>query len=113
MTRLPNVSARDAIRAFVKAGFTISRQKGSHVRLQHASGLKLIIPNHPGDLKRPLLKALIKQANLSEAEFRSAFVALWANVASSAAHRTSCACRDQPQPVELVNFFEFWRAGSR
>lgn len=69
--RLPNVSAKDAIRAFLKGGFIVAGQKGSHVRLENGDGIVLIIPNHTGDLKRPLLKALIKQAGMKESEFRT------------------------------------------
>lgn len=69
--RLPNITAKFAIRAFSKAGFTVEHQKGSHVRLKNTTGVTLTIPMHTGDLKRPLLKAAIKQAGLSEAEFRS------------------------------------------
>lgn len=69
--RLPNVTARDAIRAFCAAGFLIAGQKGSHVRLRRDDGVVLIIPHHPGDLKRPLLKALIKQAGMKESEFHT------------------------------------------
>ena len=71
MVRLPNISAKDAIRVFSKAGFLRTGQKGSHVRMRRADGTTLVIPNHYGDLKRPLLKALIKQANFSEKEFRA------------------------------------------
>ncbi len=68
--RLPNITAREAVRAFERSGFSIVGQKGSHVRLENSAGLALIIPQHGGDLKRPLLKALIKQVGLTEAEFR-------------------------------------------
>ena len=30
----------------------------------------IVIPMHDGDIKRPLLKAVIKQAELTEDEFR-------------------------------------------
>lgn len=69
MPRLPNITAQKAIRAFEAAGFVITGQEGSHVRLTK-DNTKLIIPDHPGDLKRPLLKALIKQAGFTETRFR-------------------------------------------
>ena len=68
--RLPNVTAKEAIRAFERAGFEVVGQKGSHVRLKNGAGVMLIIPQHGGDLKRPLLKAIIKQAGLTESDFR-------------------------------------------
>ena len=70
--RLPTVTAGKAIRAFKKHGFGVIGQKGSHVHLKNNSGIHLIIPDHAGDIKRPLLKALVKQAGLSEEEFRQA-----------------------------------------
>lgn len=69
-SRLPNCTAKEAIRAFLKVGFIVAGQKGSHVRLKNDAGIMLIIPQHGGDLKRPLLKAMIKQAGLTEKEFR-------------------------------------------
>jgi len=70
MPRLPSISARDAVRVFEKGGYVVTGQKGSHVKLVNARGTKIIIPNHPGDLKRPLLKGLIKDAGFTEDEFR-------------------------------------------
>ncbi len=70
MSRLPNITAKKAVVAFHKAGFEVVGQRGSHVRIQNSAGIQLIIPQHGGDLKRPLLKALIKQAGLSEQTFR-------------------------------------------
>ena len=70
MSRLPNISAKVAIDAFCRGGFKVVGQKGSHIRLKNTKGAQLIIPNHRGDVKRPLLKALIKQAELTEEQFR-------------------------------------------
>jgi predicted RNA binding protein YcfA (HicA-like mRNA interferase family) len=68
--RLPNINPKQAVGAFTKAGFSVVGQKGSHVRLVNSSGIQLIIPHHSKDLKRPLMKALIKEAGLTEEEFR-------------------------------------------
>jgi predicted RNA binding protein YcfA (HicA-like mRNA interferase family) len=68
--RLPNLRPREAVNAFVKNGFSIVGQKGSHIRLTNSAGVQLIIPQHSTDLKRPLLKALIKHAGMTEDEFR-------------------------------------------
>ena len=71
MTRLPTVSAQQVLKALQKAGFQISNQRGSHVRLVHpVIRFKTVVPVHPGDLSRPLLKKIIKQVGMSEAEFR-------------------------------------------
>ena len=68
--RLPNVTAKDVRRAFENAGFRTVGQSGSHAKLRNLEGITLVLPLHHGDLKRPLLKALIKQAKLTEAAFR-------------------------------------------
>ncbi len=68
--RMPNVSPRQAVAAFAQASFKAVGQKGSHIRLVHSNGINLVIPYHSKDLKRPLLKSLIKQAGLTEEEFR-------------------------------------------
>ena len=71
MTRLPTVSAQQVLSALQKAGFQITHQRGSHVRLVHQiTRIKTVIPLHPGDMSRPLLKKIIKQCNLSEQQFR-------------------------------------------
>jgi predicted RNA binding protein YcfA (HicA-like mRNA interferase family) len=70
--RLPNVSAKDAMRALEHAGFVFQRQRGSHATLRHpVSRRTIVVPIHAGDLKRPLLKAILRQAGVSEAEFRA------------------------------------------
>jgi predicted RNA binding protein YcfA (HicA-like mRNA interferase family) len=49
MKKLPLVSGIEIIKAFHKAGFIVTRQKGSHVRLKKASGekvTKITVPLH-------------------------------------------------------------------
>jgi mRNA interferase HicA len=70
--RLPIVSAKDAIRALERAGFVVQRQRGSHATWRHpVSRRTIVVPMHGGDLERPLLKVILQQAGLSEAEFRA------------------------------------------
>jgi predicted RNA binding protein YcfA (HicA-like mRNA interferase family) len=42
--RLPNLRPREAVNAFVKNGFSIVGQKGSHIRLTNSAGVQF---NHP------------------------------------------------------------------
>jgi predicted RNA binding protein YcfA (HicA-like mRNA interferase family) len=68
--RLPNVSAKDLVRALEKGGFVFQRQKGSHATFRHPETKRTtVVPLHSGDVKRPLLKMILVQAGLTEEEF--------------------------------------------
>jgi predicted RNA binding protein YcfA (HicA-like mRNA interferase family) len=68
--RLPALTADEVIRALKRAGFYERRQTGSHVILRK-EGLRrpVPIPKHRGDLPRPLLLEIIKEAGLTQEEF--------------------------------------------
>jgi predicted RNA binding protein YcfA (HicA-like mRNA interferase family) len=71
LARLPGVQAKDIVRALEHAGFEFERQKGSHVTLRDpATALTTVVPMHSGDFPRWLLKRIIKEAGLSEEQFR-------------------------------------------
>jgi predicted RNA binding protein YcfA (HicA-like mRNA interferase family) len=68
--RLPTVEAKDVVRALERAGFVFQRQKGSHATYRHPGvGRTTVVPLHSGDVKRPLLKLILRQAGLTEEEF--------------------------------------------
>jgi predicted RNA binding protein YcfA (HicA-like mRNA interferase family) len=70
MTRLPTLSAEKIIRALEKAGFLIDRQRGSHVILKHPTrDLTTTVPKHGNDVKRSLMKLILRQAGLTEEQF--------------------------------------------
>jgi predicted RNA binding protein YcfA (HicA-like mRNA interferase family) len=70
--RLPGVRAQQIVKALEKAGFEIQRQKGSHVTLRHPQTERTtVIPIHPSEFPRWLLKKIIKDAGLSEEQFRN------------------------------------------
>lgn len=71
MGRLPSVSARQVVRALKRAGFIEDRQKGSHLILIHSeTKARTVVPVHPGrTVKEPLLRAIIRDANLGVEEF--------------------------------------------
>lgn len=72
MSRLPSVTARELVAALKRAGFQKHRQTGSHLHLWNsARKLMTTVPMHPGDLKRPLVKGILKQAGLTETELQS------------------------------------------
>jgi len=66
------LSAKEVIRALVRAGFVRSRTSGSHCRLIHVNdpSRKTTIPLHSGDLPRGTLRDIIKQSGLTEKQFR-------------------------------------------
>jgi predicted RNA binding protein YcfA (HicA-like mRNA interferase family) len=67
--KLKLCSGADAVRKFQRAGWTVARQKGSHVMLTK-SGYQwtLSIPLH-SELGPGLLRKLIRQAGLNAEEF--------------------------------------------
>jgi predicted RNA binding protein YcfA (HicA-like mRNA interferase family) len=71
MSRLPTVTPRQTVVALKKAGFEDLHQRGRHVHPYHPQKKqRTIIPMHAKDLHRGLLKAILKQAGLSEEQFR-------------------------------------------
>jgi predicted RNA binding protein YcfA (HicA-like mRNA interferase family) len=71
VSELPALTARKVIRALKRAGFVEDRQKGSHLILIHPSKkARTVIPVHGSrTIKKPLLRAIIRDANLSVEEF--------------------------------------------
>ena len=71
MAKLPSLTARKVVQALKRAGFIEDRQKGSHLILIHpATRARIVVPVHPGRaLKEPLLRAILRDANLSIDEF--------------------------------------------
>jgi len=72
MTRkLPRVTADEAIRALEKAGFSLSRQSGSHRIYRNTEGRRVTIPYHSGKTLHPkVMNSVLKDAGLSADEFR-------------------------------------------
>jgi|tagenome__1003787_1003787.scaffolds.fasta_scaffold16844708_1 predicted RNA binding protein YcfA (HicA-like mRNA interferase family) len=68
---LPALTARDVLRALRKAGFTVARVRGSHHHLRHSGrpAARVVVPVHSGDLPPGTVRAIIKQAGLTEAAF--------------------------------------------
>lgn len=69
MSRLPSVSGAQCASALAKAGFAVRRQTGSHLIVQRRDPYtQIVIPNHK-ELKRGLLRRIIKDAGLTVEEF--------------------------------------------
>jgi predicted RNA binding protein YcfA (HicA-like mRNA interferase family) len=69
--RLPTLHARKIIQALEKAGFVFDNQTGSHFILRHpVTRQTTCVPKHGRDVKRSLMKEILRQAGLTEEEFR-------------------------------------------
>ena len=70
MGTLANISGKNAVKAFMKAGYVVDHQEGSHIILHNpAPGYPmLVIPDHR-EVAPYLLKAQIKRAHLTVDEF--------------------------------------------
>jgi predicted RNA binding protein YcfA (HicA-like mRNA interferase family) len=68
---LPVVKAREVIRALEKAGFYISRTRGSHHQMKKPGHRYLVsVPQHgPTTIKSGTLRAIINGAGLTKAQF--------------------------------------------
>ncbi len=70
MSKLPSLSGKNAIKAFIKIGYKVVRQKGSHIRLLHCDihRIPLTVPDHKV-LGKGLLRKLLRDAEISVDEF--------------------------------------------
>jgi predicted RNA binding protein YcfA (HicA-like mRNA interferase family) len=62
--------AKEVLRALKRAGFEERRQSGSHLVLRHEDGRQTYLPMHTGDLPAGTFRSILKQAGLTEEEFR-------------------------------------------
>jgi predicted RNA binding protein YcfA (HicA-like mRNA interferase family) len=61
-------SAREVLAKLLRAGFVEVRQSGSHKVLRHPMAAKVAM--HPGGLPTVTFRKILKQADLSEEQFR-------------------------------------------
>jgi predicted RNA binding protein YcfA (HicA-like mRNA interferase family) len=62
--------AREVLAKFQRSGFVIRRQSGSHVVLWPPDGRQTYVAMYSGDIPSGTFRAMLKQANLSEEDFR-------------------------------------------
>ncbi len=60
----------EVLRKLKRAGFQERRRSGSHVVLRHPDGRQTYVAMHPGDVPSGTLRAILKQAGLTEEQFR-------------------------------------------
>ena len=69
--KVPILNYQHIISALERLGFVVTRQKGSHIRLErltHDSHLKITVPAHR-PVKRSTLSHILKQAEVTLREF--------------------------------------------
>jgi len=68
LSLMRNVSGKEAVKAFVRAGGIVRQGKGDHINIKMPNGQLITIPVS-GDLKIGLLKSAIRKAGLDDEEF--------------------------------------------
>ena len=72
MPPVPLLRPREVVRAFERLGWSVARQRGSHIVMTKPGHIAtLSVPDHP-QVARGTLRALIAKAGLSVEEFASA-----------------------------------------
>jgi predicted RNA binding protein YcfA (HicA-like mRNA interferase family) len=67
--KLPRVSGQQCVRALMRAGFTIKRQRGSHVIVRRDEPFAQVsVPDHD-ELDTGTLRAIIRDGGLTVDEF--------------------------------------------
>jgi predicted RNA binding protein YcfA (HicA-like mRNA interferase family) len=70
--RLPTLRGETVVRVLKKAGFAVTRIKGSHHIMAHPDdpARRTVVPIHAGqDIKRGLLRKIIEDAGMTVDEF--------------------------------------------
>jgi len=57
-------TAKELLKLAKKQGFTVARQKGSHVQLCHPDGRRTTIPMHCGDIALGTAREILKDIGL-------------------------------------------------
>ena len=72
MPRLPVLSGEEAVRVFESLGWSVARQRGSHIVMTKPGEMAtLSVPNHP-TVAKGTLRSLIRSARLTVSEFYDA-----------------------------------------
>lgn len=71
MPKLPQVSAKNLIKALEKIGFKVVSQEGSHIKMTHSDGRITTIPNHKQIKKGTLKKGILNPLHITVEELIS------------------------------------------
>jgi len=68
VSKLPQISGSDLVRALQKFGFTVRRQQGSHIIMRRDNPFaQTVVPNHQ-QIDRGTLRAILRQTGISVEE---------------------------------------------
>ena len=69
MSKLPQISGRECVKALQRAGFEVRRQQGSHIVMRRDDPYTVVsIPNHK-TIRPGMLRRIIRDADLTVDEF--------------------------------------------
>jgi predicted RNA binding protein YcfA (HicA-like mRNA interferase family) len=72
MPPIPVVSGTELVRALERAGFVVTRVKGSHHRLKHPDGRATTVPVHSGrDVPKGTVRSVLEDAGLTAEDLRT------------------------------------------
>ena len=71
MPKLVPISHRELARKLRRAGFTVIRTSRHPVYYSAEKDLTIPIPNHPGDVPKGTLRAIIREMGISVVDFRA------------------------------------------
>ncbi len=69
MSKLPNISSRECIRALAKIGFYFVRQTGSHITLRRDQPFAQVVVPENRELPKGTLRRIIRDTGLTLEEF--------------------------------------------
>ncbi len=63
--KLIRVTANQIIKIIEKAGFSLSRQNGSHMIFYHPKGIRITVPNHGSKILHPkIVKNILRDIDM-------------------------------------------------
>ena len=69
--KLPRITAAEAIKVLERAGFSFSRQSGSHKIYKNREGKRATVPYHSGKILHPkVLASILRDAGLTVEKFK-------------------------------------------
>lgn len=66
--KLPLLSGKEVLAALERLGFVEVHRRGSHVKMPHPDGRKIVFPYHP-EVDRYTLKGALRDADIDLNEF--------------------------------------------